>query len=814
MIVRRAGLPDHQEVILIVDDEPRNGDLLKAMLEQDGFRFLTARSGAEALAIITEQRPDLVLMDVMMPGMDGHEVVQIVKSDAAICNIPVIMVSALDDRKSRLTSLDAGAEDFLTKPVDRGEVRARVRNLLRLKALSDYFDKTSQRLESEVRSRTTELRASEEALVAERDSAQRYLDNAQVMLLALDLEGRITLVNRYACRLLGRDATDLIGRSWVETCLPERTREEMRGNLKGLIAGDPAIAAALGERGTIESPVLDGSGGECLIEWRPTVVCDDNGIATGTFCSGTDITASTKTKSELRTAEERIRFALENANVGIWDLNGSDGTIRWSETLEAQYGLAPGAFPGTFDAFIDRVHPEDRAGVLETIAAAAQSGGDFAFQHRALHEDGGIRWLLGAGQYQLDEAGGPVRAVGISQDITASRTLESQYRQAQKMEAVGRLASGVAHDFNNLLTVITGFAEFVAAALPDQSQAGEDVGEIIQAADRAAGLTQQLLAFSRQQVLHTAPVDVNELITGMTAMIRRLIGTDVSVELALVPGLSPALADRGQIEQVLMNLVVNARDAMPGGGSIVIETADVELENSHFHEEQVVAGSYVMLAVADSGIGMSKETQSRLFEPFFTTKKVGEGTGLGLSTSYGIVKQSNGHIWVYSELGVGTTIKVFLPRSPDEPSQALQETPAAPAVEITETVLVVEDESSVRVLTARILREAGYRVLIAANGADAESLFDRYESGIHLVLTDVVMPGVGGPELLARLHARHPTLPVLYMSGYTEQSIAARVGLDRGLPFLQKPFTGTELLQGVRAALERVHSPTHRDDQR
>jgi CheY-like chemotaxis protein len=234
---------------------------------------------------------------------------------------------------------------------------------------------------------------------------------------------------------------------------------------------------------------------------------------------------------------------------------------------------------------------------------------------------------------------------------------------------------------------------------------------------------------------------------------------------------------------------------------MVIETADVELENSPFHEEHVDAGSYVMLAVTDTGTGMSKETQKRLFEPFFTTKKVGEGTGLGLSTSYGIVKQSNGHIWVYSELGVGTTFKIFLPHSPDAPSVAMPRAQSASAVDNTETILLVEDESSVRVLATRILREAGYSVLIAANGTDAEALYDRHESLVNLVLTDVVMPGIGGPELMARLYTRRPTLPVVYMSGYTEQSIATRVGFHRELPFLQKPFTSAELLRSVRAAL-------------
>ena len=271
------------------------------------------------------------------------------------------------------------------------------------------------------------------------------------------------------------------------------------------------------------------------------------------------------------------------------------------------------------------------------------------------------------------------------------------------------------------------------------------------------GLTKQLLAFSRQQVLHAAPLDVNGLITDMTGMLGRLIGEHIEVALALAPDLSLALADRGQLEQVVMNLVVNARDAMPDGGSVTIETADVELENSSFHEETVMHGRYVMLAVTDTGSGMTKETQRRLFEPFFTTKETGKGTGLGLSTTYGIVKQSKGYIWVYSELGRGTTFKVYLPRSNrDVPVQALSPVVAAPVKSASETVLLVEDEAGVRQLSKRILDNAGYRVLEAANGDDAERLFARHADSIDLVVTDVIMPGCGGPELLSRLQVRAP----------------------------------------------------------
>jgi nitrogen-specific signal transduction histidine kinase/CheY-like chemotaxis protein len=403
-----------------------------------------------------------------------------------------------------------------------------------------------------------------------------------------------------------------------------------------------------------------------------------------------------------------------------------------------------------------------------------------------------------------DAEGQSQHFISVIEDITDRRILEAQVRQANKMDAVGQLASGVAHDFNNLLTVILGFAELVTGDVAIPTQHGKDLGEIIKAAQRATGLTKQLLAFSRQQVLNAAPLDVNGLITEMAGMLRRLIGEHIEVTLALAPDLSLALADRGQLEQVVMNLMVNARDAMLGGGRVTIETTDVELENSSFHEETIMQGRYVMLAITDTGSGMTKETRQRLFEPFFTTKETGKGTGLGLSTTYGIVKQSKGYIWVYSEPGQGTTFKVYLPRAnQDVPVQVAGALITPPVKGASETVLLVEDEVGVRQLSKRILDNAGYRVLQAANGDDAERLFARHADSIDLVVTDVIMPGCGGPELLRRLQVRAPALRVLYMSGYTDQSAAHKAGIDRGLPFVHKPFTAAEFVRHVRDALDR-----------
>jgi CheY-like chemotaxis protein len=371
------------------------------------------------------------------------------------------------------------------------------------------------------------------------------------------------------------------------------------------------------------------------------------------------------------------------------------------------------------------------------------------------------------------------------------------------MDAVGRLAAGVAHDFNNLLTIIIGSADVMQEQLSVSGDHATEIRDIMLAAESASSLTKQLLAFSRQQVLDTAAFDVNGLLTDMTGMLGRIIDRNIEVTLNLAPDLSPALADRGQLEQIVMNLVVNARDAMPDGGRLIIETANVELENSVFHAESIVPGHYVMASVTDTGSGMSLETQRRLFEPFYTTKELGKGTGLGLSTTYGIVKQSKGHIWVYSEIGRGTTFKVYLPSAMETPVVPIVAPVAVvPTGRATETILLVEDEESVRRLVRRILDGAGYNVLEAANGEQAERSFAEHGESIGLVVTDMIMPGMTGPELIGRLRTRTPALRALVMSGYTDQTTLATSGVDCSQAFLQKPFTGSELMRQVRALLD------------
>ena len=537
-------------------------------------------------------------------------------------------------------------------------------------------------------------------------------------------------------------------------------------------------------------------------------------VPEGIFVLSLDVTDREQAEKELRRSEERLRQAIRVSNTGIFDHDHSSDLVYWSPEQYAMYGVDPST-PITVAEYLSRVHPEDRERIAAAVRRAHDPAGDgfFDIEHRLVRPDGTVRWTSIRSQTFFEGVGEnrhPVRTVGAANDITERKQaeadkakLEMQLFQAQKMESIGRLAGGVAHDFNNLLTVINGYTDLLLQGVSGGDPMEKSLQEIKKAGQRAAELTQQLLAFGRKQITMPKVLNLNHLVGDVENLLRRLIGEDISLATILSPALGRVIADPSQIVQVLMNLAANGRDAMPNGGRLRIETANIELDDRYEGEHpEATPGPYVRLTVSDSGSGMDAETRAHLFEPFFTTKKVGEGTGLGLATVYGAVKQAGGFIRVYSEPGRGSTFKIYLHRVQD--AIETERAPCSPAGTLhgTETILLVEDQPELRQLARTILESYGYEVLEASDAEEAMRLAERWSAQIHLMLTDVVMPGMNGWELANRMKRLRPDTKVIYMSGYAANASPGEIQ-EAGIDYLQKPLTPDDLVCKVREVLER-----------
>jgi PAS domain S-box-containing protein len=534
------------------------------------------------------------------------------------------------------------------------------------------------------------------------------------------------------------------------------------------------------------------------------------GAIVGSVVVGRDVTSQKRAEVSLRASEQRFRDVVASADEYIFEMNTAGEITYISEAVEGVLGYRPNEVVGQSSlAFMGPEEQERSAAYLAERAARREKISHF--QQEAVHRSGRPVWLDISAVPVLDEGGQLVGYRGAALDITKRHlaeqeraALQAQLAQSQRLEGIGRLAGGVAHDFNNILSVILSCAGFALEGLKEGDPLREDILEIDKGARRAAALTRQLLAFSRKQVLQPVSLDLNQTLGEMEKMLRRIIGEDIDLVQVLAPDLGMVRADPGQIEQVIMNIAVNARDAMPEGGMLTIETANVELDDEYARRHAgTVPGPHVMLAITDSGTGMDEKTLARIFEPFFTTKGPGKGNGLGLPTVYGIVKQSGGSIHVYSEVGRGTTFKVFLPREQSlaAPLPPPVPSPATRAVR-GETILVVEDDEAVRSIATRMLAGAGYQVLTAANGGEGLLTCEAHAGEIHLLLTDVVMPQMGGRVFAERLAQVRPGLKVLFMSGYTDDAIVHHGILDPGTHFVSKPFTQAELLAKVRDVLD------------
>ncbi len=652
-----------------------------------------------------------------------------------------------------------------------------------------------EHIEQKVKERTKELlqtnkqltweieerRRIEKALRKSENKYRTLVENLPQKIFLKDKNSVYSSCNKNYARDLGIKPEEIRGKTDYDF-FPETLAEKYRTDDKRVLES--------GNSEEIEEKYIH-QGQEVYIQTVKTPVKDGKGKIIGTLGIFWDITAR-------RRAEEAFKTLVLNAPIGLFI--AQNGRFRQINP-EFEKITGYGEEELLNDDCLCLVIPEFREKVKETAIQILQGKRFLPFEFQYRTKGGDIRWALekvATTQYNGERA-----TLGYFMDITDSKHLEVQFLQAQKMEAVGRLAGGVAHDFNNLLTGILGYGELLFWGLPEDHPRRRYVEEIIKTTERAAALTRQLLAFGRKQIIQPRIINLNEVILGMEKMLRRLLGEDLDLITLLEPDLGAVKADPGQMDQVIMNLAVNARDAMPRGGLLTLKTENVFLDEAYIWEHmEAKPGSYVLLAVSDSGSGMDPDTKAHIFEPFFTTKEPGKGTGLGLATVHGIIKQSGGHIWVYSEAGKGTTFKIYLPRVE---AQAVSLQPqAAPAASLRgqETILVAEDDEKLRGAICQTLRSYGYSVLEAGNGNEAILLCGQHQGPIHLVLTDVIMPGMSGGELIERLAPLNRKMKVLFMSGYTEDTAALQSLLAAGVPFLEKPFKMMNLVEKVRQVLD------------
>jgi PAS domain S-box-containing protein len=966
-------------VILIVDDVSANLKTLSEIMRKSGYQTRPAQSGELALKAAQADPPDLILLDILMPGMDGYEVCRRLKRAPRLRDIPVLFISALEEASQKTAAFEAGGVDYITKPFHKEEVLARVKIHLDIRALQLSLQHTNEEMEERVRQRTLDLAESEKRfrilveeapdaiLVYDAEShrfvevnakAEQMFHRSRAELLSIGPEqlhapvlpnGQTIAesVQENVCRVLkGESRTverlilqpdgseiicevrlvrlpsqerNLIRASYMDITERKKVEQTLRrhsafnnlitnllaqfeiedhANIEGHIRD---CLQGIAEYFAVESAFLiqispDMANWSVTLEWciSPDLSQKERfqRIPLGTFpwveerilrgefvlishlndlppeaqslrdyyesvgahaalylplrghrqgvrgCLGllsisprelqwveediqrlqllSDAVANVlerrRAEEKLQASEQHYRIVTETTGQIVYDRNMETGQVLWAGAIEPITGFTPEEF-GNMDVekWQELIHPDDVARVAQAWVETLRTGHRYHNEYRIRHKDGHYAEIEVNAVLIKDSQNGSLRMLGTIQDISEHKQaqrdrelLEEQFRQAQKMESIGRLAGGVAHDFNNLLTGMFGYLDLALEALKPQNAVRTTLLEARKSAERAATLTKQLLAFSRRQKVEPSVLNLNEVIEDLHNMLDRLLGEDVDLRILLPESLDPIRADRGQIEQILVNLCVNARDAMPDGGRIEIATADADLDEEFCktHLEAQV-GPHVLLTVRDTGCGMSEEVQKHLFEPFFTTKPVGKGTGLGLASIYGAVKQNDGLVEVESQPGHGTLFRIFFPKTREAPRQAVHSAAETSCIlpRGHETILFVEDDTIVREFAALVLERLGYQVLVAANGQDALQTALQFPGEIHLLLTDVVLPGLNG-HFLAQAITETRQLKVLFNSGYTPDVIEHYGILEEGVPFLGKPYSARQLAHKVRETLD------------
>jgi two-component system, cell cycle sensor histidine kinase and response regulator CckA len=773
-------MKDDEIRILMLEDNPTDAELVEHELRKGGIVFQSKRveTREDFISQLEEFTPQVILADYKLPAFDGITAFTISKEKGL--EVPFIIVSGTLGEDLAVETLKSGVTDYILKS-----------NLNRLvPSVNRALAETKLQ---------TERKQAEEALKESERFLKTIISSVAEGVIVYDRQLRYKVWNKFMEDVTGLKAQEVLEKYALDL-FPHLQTHGVRLLLARALKGETVYSPDT----PYYIPKTERTGW-VIGTYSPQVATD--GEIVGVVGIIRDITERKRAEEVLQESEERYRILIENINLGI-TLIGTDYRIVVTNTGQTKlFNKPPSAFRGKqcFREF------EKRSEVCShcpgTIAMAT---GHAAEAETTGIRDDGSSFSVHIHAFPIFGKNGKISGfVEVIEETTERKqaeeqmlSLQSQLQQSQKMEAIGQLAGGVAHDFNNLLTVISVQSQLALRGLREGDPLKEKLKDIELAADRAANLTRQLLAFSRRQILEMKVINLNVILQDMEKMLRRVIGEDIELKTILADDLGLVKVDPGQMEQVIVNLAVNAKDAMPQGGKLFLETANAELDEEYVHSHAgMIPGAYVMLSITDTGTGMTKEVKEQIFDPFFTTKEKGKGTGLGLSTVYGIVKQSGGDIYVYSEPGKGTTFKVYLPQV-FEPQEEFKKVTSEEIPRGKETILVVEDDRMVRRLAVDILRRQGYRVLEATEGGEALVMCEKEKEAIALILTDIVMPHMSGPELIERLKQVRKDFKVLYMTGYTDESIVQHGILEEGINLIHKPFTIDKLARKVRGVLD------------
>jgi len=853
--------------LLIVDDSQSDLYLLKTLLTNNGYTVSTARNGIEALIQARTTPPNLIISDILMPEMDGFSLCRAWKKDAALKNIPFIFYTATyTDPRDEELALSLGAEKFILKPADPALFIDLLQSVIRqcetgqlvssgkeVEEEAVYYQRYNEALIRKVEDKMRQIALINRAL--EQDISERKNIEKELRLLhrltrsivsSKDFRAALQVVLEQICSEIGWD----FGEAWIprpngsvledsEVCYlsTENLRRFKSESAKFTFTPGSGLPGRVWSSKQPEW-IQDASNQPETFFLRSRIAKE---LGIKTAC-GIPISAENEVLAVVAFYATTIQPQSQQLEEFLTTVASQLGLVMKQKRIEEEIrsrNIELALMKQVMEQTVESIIITDTEGVIVYVNPAFERVTGYSQDEAVGHTPGILRsgehditffqelWrTIKAGeiwQGQIinknksgtryvdkvtiipvrDENGKIVHYAGIQQDVTRDLQTEEQYRQMQKMDAIGQLTAGIAHDFNNILTAINGYAELLQMRFPQEDPVQPFLNNILYSGERATNLIQQLLAFSRRQVIEPKVLNLKVVIEDMSEMLRHMIGEHIRLKTVIAPELWPVKVDPTQIEQVITNLAVNARDAMPDGGQMTLEAANAVLDENYVSSHlDARPGDYVMLSVSDSGCGMNKETLVRIFEPFFTTKEVGKGTGLGLASVYGIVKQNRGNIWVYSEEGKGTTFRIYLPRT----VEPLQELPkSASGMELpkgSETILLAEDDDRVRHLAVQILEAHGYRVLEASNGEEAVQLSNRHFGEIRLLLTDVMMPGMSGKTLSEHLRKLRPGIKVLFVSGYSADMMGLQIIRAGRSPFLQKPFSTAQLVCRVREVLD------------